>query len=51
MMFSFTLPTTLKLERGIFVQKYTATVEGYYGGKYETSELSKIIYLDDGGAS
>jgi hypothetical protein len=39
----------IKVERGIFVQKYTATVEGY-GGKYENfrTERQKIIYLDGG---
>lgn len=39
----------IKVERGIFVQKYTATVEGY-GGKYEKfrTERQKIIYLDGG---
>ena len=39
----------IKVERGILVQKYTATVEGY-GGKYENfrTERQKIIYLDGG---
>lgn len=39
----------IKVERGLFVQKYTATVEGY-GGKYENfrTERQKIIYLDGG---
>jgi hypothetical protein len=39
----------IKVERGMFVQKYTATVEGY-GGKYENfrTERQKIIYLDGG---